>query len=474
MKIIARSGHRNRRDDCLELLVEQLGPTRPGRELGLHAVGSLEDFRASIPIRDRDRHQEDVTARFGFGIGDDFENPGGWERDVPVGIWGAWLGSGPPKKVALLRGRRFDTAVDEILVEDLQALGGELRRIDRWESAASVLEQLEAFEPELLVVPSVLTIGALESVHRAPLERRLPKLELILAEHDLRRARRTRIPVKSAGWIEAPGRFAVPSNRGADHSVTLAVGTCLIELLPYSNPEEDGQRLYARQTTMPEDAVMGQRYELVVSSPHGFLRLRTGEHVRVVGFDMPYDPADFPRPRVLRLPPAPADVRLEGCTVSGAWLSASIRQALHREDPALVFAEVGSDPLSIPAMGASLRTGSARLPEAFDDTELAWLTRTGTHRMGGKRKRPRGLLLRIELQGYVLPELVGKLSERIDANLQLRSPAYAHLRQRGELDPPRVMVVPAGTRGRDEQRRVEALGGVVRHPDVRIVEGTRI
>ena len=465
-------GHRNRRDDCLRLLVEQLGPTRPGRELGLHAVRSLEDFRASIPIRDRDRHQDEVTERFGFGIGgDDFENPGGWERDVPVGIWNAWLGEQAPGKVALLRGRRFDTAVDEILVEDLQTLGGELRRIDRWESAEAVLEQLEAFEPDVLVVPSVLTVCTLESVFRAPLERRLPKLQLILAEHDLRRSRRTRIPVRSAGWIEAPGRFAVPSARGADHSVTLAVGTCLIELLAYSNPEEDGERVYARHTTLPENAVMGQRYELVVSSPHGFLRLRTGEHVRVVGFDMPYAPAEFPRPRVLRLPPAPADVRLEGCTVSGAWLSASIRQALHREDPALVFAEIGPDPLSIPAIGASLRTGSARLPEAFDDTELSWLTRTGTHRLG-KRKRPRGLLLRIEVQGYVSPELVGKLSQRIDANLQLRSPAYAHLRKRDELDPPRVMVVPAGTRGRDEQRRVETLGGVVRHPDVRVVEST--
>ncbi len=470
---VARPDHRNRRDDCLRLLVEQLGPTQPGRELGLHAVGSLEDFRESIPIRDRIRHQDEVTSRFGFGIGDDFENPGGWERDVPIGIWSAWLDEGTPKRVALLRGRRFDTAVDEILVEDLEGLDGELRRIDRWESAESVLEQLESFEPTLLVVPSVLTVGALEAVHRSPLERRLPNLQLILAEHDLRRVRRTRIPVKSAGWIEAPGRFAVPSARGVDHSVTLAVGTCVIELLAYSNPEEDGQRVYDRKTTLPEDAVMGQRYELVVSSPHGFLRLRTGEHVRVVGFDMPYEPADFPRPRVLRLPPAPADVRLEGCTVSGAWLSASIRQALHREDPALVFAEIGPDPLSIPAMGASLRTGSSRLPEAFDDTELAWLTRTGTHR-SGKRKRPRGLLLRIEVQGYVLPELVSKLSERIDSNLQLRSPAYAHLRKRDELDPPRVMVVPAGTRGRDEQRRVEMLGGVVRHPDVRIVEGTMV
>ncbi len=467
-----RPGHRNRREDCLRLLIEQLGQTQPGRELGLNTVRSLADFRASIPIRDRTRHQDEVTARFGFGIGDEeFENPGAWEREVPTGIWRAWLGDREPKRVALLRGRRFDTAVDEVLVDDLAALGGELRRIDRWDSAESTLEQLETFDPDLLVVPSVLTVGALEAVHRSPLERRLKSLELILAEHDLRRTRRTRVPIRSAGWIEAPGRLAVPSTRGADHSVTLAVGSSVIELLPYSNPEEDGQRVYARKTTMPEDAVMGHRYELVVSSPHGFLRLRTGEHVRVVGFEMPYDPADFPRPRVLRLPPAPADVRLEGCTVSGSWLTASIRQALHREDPALVFAEVGPDPLSIPAGGASIRTGSTRLPEAFVDTELGWLTRTGAHRVA-KRRRPRSLLLRIEVQGFVLPELVGKLSERIDDNLQLRSAAYAHLRQRDELQAPRVMVVPSGTKGRDEQRRVEALGGVVRHPDVRIVEGS--
>ncbi len=464
----------NRRDDCLRLLVEQLGATGPGRELGLHAVRSLEDFRASVPIRDPDRHQEEVVSRFGFGVGEDTtEAPASWEREVPVGIWGAWMGDRPPQRIALLRGRRFDTAVDEILVDDLESLGGELRRIDHWEDAAVTLDRLQAFAPDLLVVPSALTVGALEAVHRAPLERRLPKLRLILAEHDLNRSPRTRLPIRSAGWIEAPGRIAVPSARGADHSVTLAVGSCVIELLSYSNPEEDGQRVYAPKTTMPEDAVMGHRYELVVSSPHGFLRLRTGEHVRVVGFETPYEAADFPRPRVLRLPPAPADVRLEGCTVSGAWLTASIRQALHREDPALVFAEVGPDPLSIPAGVAGLRTGSTRLPEAFVDTELGWLTRTGVHRTG-KRRRPRSLLLRIEVQGFVSTELVGKLSERIDANLRLRSAAYAHLRQREELQAPRVLVVPAGTRGQDEARRVRSLGGVVRHPEVRIVEPSAV
>lgn len=459
----------NRRDDCLRLLVEQLGPTKPGRELGLDAVGSLADFRASIPIRDAERHHEEVIARFGFGVAEDAaQNPGDWERDVPVGIWSAWLDS-PPERVALLRGRRFDTAVDEIMVDDLEALGGELRRIDHWTDAKTTLSRLEAFDPDLLVVPSVLTVAALEAVHRTPLERRLSKLRLILAEHDLRRTRRTRVPIRSAGWIEPAGRIAVPSSRGADPAVTLAVGSTLIELLPYTNPEEDGQRVYARQATLPEHAVVGHRYELVVSSPHGYLRLRTGEHVRVVGFDMPYGAADFPRPRVRRLPPAPADVRLEGCTVSGAWLTASIRQALRREDPALVFAEVGPDPLSLPSGAAALRTGSVRLPEAFVDTELGWLTRTGAHVRSGKRRLPRSLLLRIEVQGYVGPELVTKLSERIDNNLQLRSPAYAHLRQKDELHEPRVMVVPAGTRGRDEARRVEALGGEVRHPDVRIV-----
>ena len=464
----------NGRNECFRLIVEQLGSTKAGREMGLHRLRSLADFRATLPIRDPAQHEEEVASRVGFGGADGSPAVarklagGEAEREVNVGVWGALLEGRAPQTIALLRGRTFDTAVDEIMVDDLDALGGDVERIALWDSPEDVLIAVEKIDPEVLVVPSALTVSALESVHRTPLERRLRKLRMILCEHDMHRSVRTRIPLHSSGWMHAAGRLGLASGRPPLNAITLASGSTILELLAYTNPEEDGRRHYAAQTVLPEEAVVGHRYELVISSPQGFLRLRSGEHVKVVGFDLPSDAAPFPRARVVRLSPAPADVRLEGCTVAGSWLTASVRQALSREDPALVFAEIGPDPLSIPEGAAALRTGSAKLPDAFKETELAWLARTGVHRV--VRKRPRGLLVRIELQGYAGPDLSLKLAERIDANLRRRSPAYAHLRERDDLSRPRILVARAGTRGRDEERRVATLSGKVRFPDVRVVE----
>ena len=243
------------------------------------------------------------------------------------------------------------------------------------------------------------------------------------------------------------------------------------EAMSDETPVRDAQRVYANATVLPEHAIVGQRYELVVSSPQGFLRLRTDEHVRVVGFDAPSEHAPFPRPRVVRLAPSPPDVTLEGCTVAGAWLTASLRQSFHREDPALVAAEIGPDPRSVPrgiAVVPSGQTGaSMQLPDAFQDTELGGLTRTGTARV--KRHRPRALLVKVEVQGYVAPELSGFLSQRIDQSLRRRSPAYDYLRERDDLQPPRVMVLPSGTRRSEEDRRIRELVGGVWVPEVRVV-----
>ena len=41
----------------------------------------------------------------------------------------------------------------------------------------------------------------------------------------------------------------------------------------------------------------------------------------------------------------PDDVRLEGVTLAGSWLTAAVRQAFRPEDPALVAAEIGPDPV---------------------------------------------------------------------------------------------------------------------------------
>jgi hypothetical protein len=121
----------------------------------------------------------------------------------------------------------------------------------------------------------------------------------------------------------------------------------------------------------------------------------------------------------------------------------------------------------VPKGAAAMQTGSMALPDAFKETELAWLAKTGAHKV--ERKRPRGLLLKIELQGYVARELPDMLARRIDTSLRERSPAYAYLRERDELRPPRVIVLPGGTRRSEEQRRIREMLGAVAMPDVRVV-----
>lgn len=464
------------RQRCLSQMIEHLGSTRIGRELGLGKLRGFADLRASLPIMDRERHEWEVEQHLGFGLADPGDaqarelSGGAHERDAVVSIWRAYLGPDTAlRRVALLRGHGVDPIVDRLARDDVRALDAEVLAIDHVEDPVPVLERLEEFDPELIMVPSLLTLRWLESVYRGGLERRLRSLRLVLAEHDLSQEVRTRVRVATSGWIHRSGRLGLPTLRAPDDALTLAVGSQIIELLPYGNPEEDARRVYADETVLPERAVLGQRYELVVSSPLGFLRLRTDEHVRVVGFDAPSEPAPFPRPRVVRLAPAPPDVALEGCTVAGAWLTASLRQAFAREDPALVAAEIGPDPRSIPR-GVSALSGTAasmRLPDPFQDTELGWMARTGSQRV--ERHRPRALLVRIEVQGFVVPELTGLLSQRIDQSLRRRSAAYDYLRQSDDLHAPRVMVLPTGTRRSEEDRRIRDLASGVWVPEVRVV-----
>ncbi|MCX4246576.1 GH3 domain-containing protein [Paraliomyxa miuraensis] len=468
------SSEASARQHCLAQMIEHLGLTRLGRELGLARLRSLDDLRASLPILDRERHEREVEQHLGFGLVDSGDaqarelSGGGLERDAVISTWQAFLRRGAVRRVALLRGHNVDPMVDRIARDDVRALDAEVLPLDHVDDPAAALERLGDFDPELMLVPSVLTLRWLEAAHRGALERRLRSLRMVLAEHDMGQEVRSRVRVAAAGWIHRSGRLGLPTLRPPLHALTLAVGSQIIELLPYGNPEEDARRVYASETVLPEHAVMGQRYELVVSSPLGFLRLRTDEHVRVVGFDPPTDAAPFPRPRVVRLAPAPPDVALEGCTVAGAWLTASIRQAFLREDPAVVAAEIGPDPRSVPRGVTAMQTAAnMRLPDAFKDTELGWMARTGSQRV--ERHKPRALLVRVEVQGYVAPELTGFLSKRIDSSLRRHSPAYDYLRQRDELQPPRVMVLPAGTRRSEEDRRIRELVGGVWVPDVRVV-----
>ncbi|MCA9709310.1 MAG: hypothetical protein KDK70_25935, partial [Myxococcales bacterium] len=264
------------RQRCLAQMIEHLGPTRIGRELGLSRLRSLDDLRASLPIMDRERHEWDVEQHLGFGLVDPGDAParalsgGGLERDAVLEVWRAFLGRGAVlRRVALLRGHSVDPIVDRLARDDVRALEAEVLAIDHVEDPAAVVERLVEFDPELMLVPSVLTLRWLESVHRGGLERWLRSLRLVLAEHDLRQEVRTRVRVATSGWIHRSGRLGLPTVRPPDHALTLAVGSQIIELLPYGNPEEDARRVYAEETVLPEHAVLGQRYELVVSSPLG-------------------------------------------------------------------------------------------------------------------------------------------------------------------------------------------------------------
>ena len=46
----------------LRRVIDHFGPTPVGRRFGLADIDSLADFRASVPILDRERHAREVEA----------------------------------------------------------------------------------------------------------------------------------------------------------------------------------------------------------------------------------------------------------------------------------------------------------------------------------------------------------------------------------------------------------------------------
>jgi len=463
------------REQALHELVRQLGPTRVGQRFGLDGITSLLDFRSSVPIFDRASHEREVENLLGFGLIDDADPAamatGGaeHERDAVLEVWRARLGAAPVQRTALLLAPGRDPLAERTLRDDLRALGGELFALDRVDDPARVLERLRAFDPDLLVTPSLMVCAWLERSQRLTLGRQLPSLRAVFCEHDLARPARLDVPLVGLGWFHRGLRCGLPSLGAPEDAVTLAVGSQLVELLPYTNPEDDGRRVYAEHTILPEAAFLGHRYEVVVSSALGIVRLRTEQHVRVVGFDPPSEAAPWPRVRVVRLSTPPADIALEGCTVAGAWLTASVRQALAPDEPALVGAEIGPDPQTIALRSATSSSSSMRRHDGLGDTEFGEITTLRTSGVAQAQGRPRGLLCRIELQGLVRTDLARRIATRIDDSMRLRSPAYAYLREKRELGPPRVIVLPAGTAASEQRRRITELEGAVWLPDVRVV-----
>jgi hypothetical protein len=453
---------------ALAAVVAALANTAAGRRFDLARVRSLADLQAHAPMMDVASHAREVEAHLGFGTTDAGDprarelSGAIHERAEVTAVWRGFLRGEEVRRAIVLQAREIDGSVDRIVVDDLAALGAEVLRVERVDDEEALLAMLEEVAPTIIAAPSSFTLGWLEELLGRPLERAVPSLRLLLAGHDLGRRLRSRLPVESAGWIHRSGRLGLPSPRPPARAFTLAVGSQVIELLPHQQ-SDDGLRAFEAETIAPAQAILGRHYELVVSSPLGCLRLRTDEHVQVVGFDPPTSLVPTPRPRVIRLRPPPQEVALEGISMVGVWLTAAVRQAFRPEDPALVAATIGPDPGAIDVAQTSTR---ALKGDPFAETELGGAGRSGVR---ARPLLPRRLLVQVEVQGLGRADLAERLAKAIDADLRRRSPAYDHLRGRRELRAPRVTIVAPGSFKNAQARRIRGLRGRVGTPEVRVV-----
>ncbi len=433
------------RERCLGLLVEHLAGSSLGRRLGLDRVATIRDLQASVPVMDAVTHAREVEAQLGFGLLDrhdsrlveQLERERTWAVDA---LRARTRTHSRVRLVILWAGPELHTKGG--LLADLAAIDAELIQIDRLEPETELRDRLLALAPDVLVAPSVFTMRWVERVLRGPLDRWLPSVVDVLAEHDLEHTIRASTRVRAVGWFHTHGRIGVPAPHASARHFTLAVGTTILELLPQGDPEIDGRLRTASVTVLPEQARIGQRYEIVLTSVLGCLRLRTGEHVRVVGFDPPTREAPIPRPRVVRIAAPPPDIALESVTLSGAWLGACVRQAFHAEDPAFVAARIGAESVS-----------------------TVWHPPRGAQPPGGKARR---LEVEVEVLGHATSTFTKTLASRIDAALRRRSSAYEFLRAQAVLLDPTVQLVSPGSRAAKLSERVRALQGSVWRPPIEI------
>jgi len=330
-----------------------------------------------------------------------------------------------------------------------------------------MLDALAEAAPEVLVVSSLATVSWLERSLRGPLEMKCPSLRAIVAEFDLESHVRTRCVLLNAGRLHGAGRLALPDRLDAHearHPVSrgrwrLAWDSVLLELREETQGTTELRS--GSESLDPTEAVLGARYELAVTSERGYFRMRTGIYVRTLGFEIVEDRGGRrPVPRVTPIASPPEDLRLEGVTLPGAWLTAALRQSFEPEDPALVAAQLRG------AAGSSDEADGAQASGFFAETEL------GTLRgRRNERARPRALAIRVEVRGSSRAGFAEGLAERVDARLQARSPAYAYLRGEAQLEAPRVRLVDPGSDRAGEQARARSLQGSVARPQIRVFGG---
>lgn len=449
----------DRRDALVATLASALGPTEPGREHRVSSAKTLEDLRALVPVRTREEHHDDVESRLGFGVGDDgSEALDAMERAEVVRRWTKRFESRAmprPRAIAIV-GRRETRREDKIVETDLRAFAPDAAFDSiRETEAEQFIARVRASGPDTLVLGSLAIVQWLEAHARRPLERVLPSVQTLFVEHDHDTTLRCRLPRIGLGRLAPVGRLGLPTAEGPSWAFTLALRSTIIELLGEGDPDSVSRG--RSQTLPPERACMGQRYELVVSGAAGYLRMRTGITVRVLGFDaMPGRTPPRVAPRVVAMSSPPDDLQLDGVTLPGAWVTAAVRQAFRPEDPALV------DARAQPLAGAAGRATAGRTQDVFAGTELA-----GQARRGARIARPRGFTVLVEVQGQPDTRFADQLARRIDDALRKRSAPYAYLRGRGELLAAKVEVRPEGSARKRRLERIRRLRGGVEQPAVR-------
>lgn len=467
--VVEPSVEDRRREQTLEALVRRLGNSKMGREFGLHRVRGVADFRATVPLFDRRSHAREVEPELGFGE-DERSMSGDMHGSLDhARLWQVWSSQTehwPPRKVLSLRRETQGRRAARLRREDLAQLGArppEFVGPEGLNDLEGMRHALVTLAPDTLVVSSLALCRSLERLGRCQLERLVPSLRVILAEHDLETRLRTRAPVLNLGWIERAGRVATPSLRAPRSAMSLSGRELIVEFLPWTDPDKDGRSQPGEATVLPENAVLGARYEVVLSAPSGMLRRRSGAHIRVIGFDPPSRADAALRPRFVRRLPPPTDLRVEGTTLAGARLTAAVRQAFQPEDPALVGAWVSvrrAEKSKVAEQRSAQRVGAG---EIFDDTELGRPTRGS--RAG---RRADTVTVRMEVQGVPPARLPRELSSRIDRDLRRRSAPYAHLRDNGVLHLPEVRICPSGTTQAEQIERELALDGPVRGAVIRV------